>query len=120
MSLNLYEIYRYEFACFHTRYVLDRHVAGVKDIEGRWEESPTTELTFDCSPPQPVKMNELEQLTDGEQIRDYVRVYSPDLVQTREGDVDADIIHIPPYRYEVVSVHNRQTHYRIIMKRLLP
>jgi hypothetical protein len=110
--------YAQAFACFHTTYVIEKHTAGAKGNDGRWTAGAIIATTIACSYPQPVKMNEMEFLPEGEQIKDYVRVYSAAPVEVRSGGVDSDIITIGTHRYEVTESQDRVSHYRIIMKRL--
>lgn len=110
--------YTLAFTHFHTSYMIEKHMAGVKGGDGRWTEGGVIATTIACSYPQPAKMNEMEFLPDGEQIKDYVRVYSPDSVNVRAGHLDADIITIGLQRYEVTESQDRVSHHRIIMKRL--
>lgn len=110
--------YRAEFADFHISYNVERFVAGSKDGSGRWVAGSSSIIVITASPPQPIRMNELTLLEDGEQIADYVKIYSPDKLNTRLGAIDADIIQYDGNRYKVVQVENRESHYKIIMKRL--
>lgn len=104
----------------HKAYVLRTYGAGSKDLEGVWNKGSVSLSTIIASYPQPVKMNELVQLNEGESVADYVRIYTTDPVFLRLGVLDGNQIEENPKKvYTITSIHNRVSHIRVIMKRVL-
>jgi hypothetical protein len=101
--------------------VLKTYGEGEYDSSGRW--TPGTSTTSDISiiTPQPVAMNDLKNLEDGEHPSSYVRTWCEPKLRVRENEDDSDEVEVLGETYKVVQVDDRKVagrFYRAVMRRL--
>jgi hypothetical protein len=103
-----------------TTATLTRSAGGAYNAAGIWESTVLATSSISVTYPQPVKMDELQLLEDGERISDYVKIYTADPIQGRVGAVDADRVAVLGETYKVTQVEDRPVGVfrKVIMKRV--
>lgn len=92
-------------------------------VGGDWVPDFAASQDIKIIVPQPATANDLQQLEDGEHVRDFVRTWSKTRVFTREDDREADRIVTDGDTYKVMQVNDRKElgkFYRVVMHRLEP
>lgn len=93
---------------------------GAYDSAGKWIPGVKSNAPIMVTYTQPVKMNEMQMLEDGERISDYVKVWTGSAVDTREGAANADEIITQGHTYKVTQAEDRPigVFRKVIMRRL--
>ena len=112
------------FAGETTDATLVKHGVGVySDADGGdWVPGITSNTPIRIIVPQPVKENELAQMSEGEKVSDFRKTYSETPLQTRREGVDADSIIYDGRTYKVFQCDDRSVlgeFYRVIMREVL-
>ena len=114
-----------DFGEFFVTWTGFRYQPGGDDDTGAWVPGSTDPISFQAMPHQPVSGEEMQlvQLEDGQKVEDIRKTYTSFPLQTRNGDVNADILVDPKSgdQYEVNSVSDRDTlgdHYKVIIHKL--
>jgi len=107
------------FASEMTTATLTQFAVGTYDTAGIWIPGTETDTPITVTYTQPVKMDELQILEDGERISDYVKIYTDQVIQGRVGAADSDQITILGQMYKVTQVEDRPigVFRKVIMKR---
>lgn len=100
-------------------YTVTRYAAG-DYVAGKLTAGSTSTLSISASV-QPVSGQELQRLPEGERVKDWLYVYTPTELNTREGKKAADKISIDGANYEVATVDDWATEggfYRALVQRV--
>jgi hypothetical protein len=93
-------------------YTLTTSQVGTVDAEGNYIDGLQAQSIIRATPMQPLKMNELQKLPDGEKEFSYVRLYTSANVN------NSDIVNDGKNDYEVVQSEDRQTYFKVYLKRI--
>lgn len=112
-----------DFGELFISYTGERYSAGADDAAGRWVSGTKTPISFEGMPTQPLTNTEmtLVKLDDGQKLEDVRKIYTPFELQSRNGDVDADLVNIGSDQYQVTQVSPRDPlggHYKVIIVKL--
>lgn len=84
---------------------------GTINNEGAWVEGVGLDTTFNAVDLQPLKMNELSNLDDGEKNFSYVKIYTTTALNN--GD---NVTHSNGDKYQVRQSENRINHFKIYLR----
>ena len=92
-------------------------------VEGIWNpDADAAPVPIRVIAPQPVTPRELQMLPDGEHVRNYLKTWTEEDVETRLAELGADKLSILGSAYKVVQVSNREPlgDYRKVFIREIP
>lgn len=95
--------------------------AGAYDAAGLWVPESAEPDTILILEPQPLTGRDLQNLADGEHVRDYRVTWSATVLNPRVGTRDSDRIVYQGSEYKVISVNNRDVlggFYKAIIRRI--
>ncbi len=91
--------------------------AGSTNDEGAWMPGVETQTVFKAVELQPLNMNELVNLPDGERQESYAKTYTTESLKIREGDQDADeVINSDGLRFKVMQSENRNDYFKVYLR----
>jgi len=93
-------------------YVKKSFSPGTVDAEGNYSDGAASYETINATPLQPINMDELKKLPDGEHVYSSVRFYTS--ASINNGDIIEDGLN----NYEVMQVENRQSYSKVYLKLL--
>ena len=100
---------------------LTTYVAGSYDSVGKWTpgvETSTPIVIYGGL--QPLKMDELQLVPEGESVSSHVKTYTDVAIDTRVGESDSDKLTVSGADYKVVKVEKRpQGNFTKVIMRLI-